>query len=558
MIERPNHLAGQQRGGRTLLTVLGLAALFLVLIFWFTAPWTVGGIRIDRLTPVLGSALLLLVPAWIFRGSRVALLQRLLVRPVRISGRGVLFGCAVLTVFLFRFLLSRFHGLEINGWDFSMFDLAIEEASRGTILYSVFFGQSYLAVHASYVLFLLVPLFWIARSPYWLLGIQGLALASATGVGFLAARRILKDDLAALMLALGLFLNSYTAKIAQYAFHIEVFYPLTLLLAALGLLRRSWLLFVVGLILSIAVKEDAVLALTGLALLVVVARREWTWAAAAVLVGGVGFAIAHFLVMPYFASGAPGEPWYSAMWGRYGPTPLKAASAMLAQPWEVGKDLMKSGLRDVLEPMLFLPLIGWEWLLAAGPAAVVYATASGDQLSRFNLYYSAPVLGFVFLGAALGLSRIVNRMRRSRGVLPRRRRLRIGAAIFLFVCAFDGPSYRFMDEKPQRREIRGLVRKAPPGIPIYVQGSLLPHAGYSSSLRPLARIDPLPVRCALLVDPGSNPYPFQKKDIERLVARLKRDSGYTVTETGAGLVLAIPAGSNLSSRAAFADQRARR
>lgn len=440
-----------------------------------------------------------------------------------------------------------------------MFDLAIEEASRGTILYSVFFGQSYLAVHASYVLFLLVPLYWIARSPYWLLGLQGLALASATGVGFLAARRILKDDLAALMLALGLFLNSYTAKIAQYAFHVEVFYPLTLLLAALGLLRRSWLLFLVGVVLSMAVKEDAVLALTGLALLVVVAaRREWTWAAAAVLVGGVGFAIAHFLVMPYFAAGAAGEPWYSAMWGRYGPTPLKAASAMLAQPWEVANDVVKSGLRDLLEPLLFLPLIGWEWLLAAAPASVVYATASGDQLSRFNLYYSAPVLGFLFLGSALGLSRIVNRMRRSRGVLPKRRRVRMGAAIFLLVCAFDGPSYRFTDEKPQRAEIRRLVRKAPPGIPIYVQGSLLPHAGYSSALRPLARIDPLPVRCTFLLDPGSNPYPFQRREIQRLIAGLKRHSGYTVTETAAGLVLAIPAGSGVPSRVAFADQQVRR
>ena len=548
-------------GRRTLVGVLGLVSLLLVLAFWFTAPWTLGDVPVDRLTPVLGFALLLLVPAWIFRRSRVALLQRLLLRPVRISGRRVLFGCTVLTVLLFRFLLSRFHGLQINGWDFSMFDLAIEEASRGTILYSVFFGQSYLAVHASYVLFLLVPLYWIARSPYWLLGIQGLALASATGVGFLAARRILKDDLAALMLALGLFLNSYTAKIAQYAFHVEVFYPLTLLLAALGLLRRSWLLFLVGVVLSMAVKEDAVLALTGLALLVVVARREWTWAAAAALVGGVGFAIAHFLVMPHFAAGAPGEPWYSAMWGHYGPTPLKAASAMLAQPWEVGKDVVKSGLPDLLEPFLFLPLIGWEWLLAAAPASLVYATASGDQLSRFNLYYSAPVLGFLFLGAALGLSRTVNRMRRSRGVLPRRRRLRMGAAIFFLVCAFDGPSYRFTDEKPQRAEIRRLVRSAPSGIPIHVQGSLLPHAGYSPALRPLARIDPFPVRCALLLDPGSNPYPFQRREIQRLIAGLKRHSGYTVTETAAGLVLAIPAGSGVNgvnSRVVFADQRVRR
>lgn len=518
----------------------GLASLVLVSAFWFTAPWRVGGLLIDRLTPILGFALLMLLPVWIVRASRVALLQKLLVRPVRNSGRKTVFGCAVLTLLLFRFLLTRFHGLEINGWDFSMFDLALEQGSRGTLLHSVFTGQSYLAMHASYVLFLLVPLYWIARSPYWLLGVQGLALAAATGVGYLAARRILKDDLAALMLALGLFLNSYTAKIAQYAFHVEVFYPLTLLLAALGLLRRSWPLFIAGLVLSMAVKEDAVLALTGLALLAVVSRRGWRWAAAPVLIGGVGFAVAHFFVMPHFAGGAPGDPWYSTMWGSYGPTPLKAASAMMTRPWEVGKDVAGSGLPDVLEPLLFLPLVGWEWLLAAAPASVVYATASGDQLSKFNLYYSAPVLGFLLLGSALGLTRIARRMRRPAGVLPTRRRLRTGAALVLLTCAFDGPSYRFAEEKPQRSEILEVVRSVPSGIPIRVQGSLLPHARYSPALSPLARVDPLPSQSALLLDPGSNPYPFSGREIEALIARLKRQTGYTVTESESGLVLATP------------------
>jgi hypothetical protein len=213
---------------------------------------------------------------------------------------------------------------------------------------------------------------------------------------------------------------------------------------------------------------------------------------------------------------------------------------MVARPWEVGKDVAESGLRHLLETLLLLPLVGWEWLIAAAPAAVVYATASGDQLSRFNLYYSAPVIGFLALGTALGLTRIVDRLRRARGALRTRRRLRTGAVLVLLVCAFDGPSYRFARDKPQRAEIRDLVRSVPPGIPIGVQGSLLPHAGYSSTLRPLSRLSPLPPKSALLLDPGSNPYPFRASDIQDAIFRIKTESSYSVTETENGLVLAVP------------------
>lgn len=523
-----------------MLAALGLFPLLLISAFWITAPWTIAGRLIDRLTPILGAALLLfLLPAWSIPSTRVLLLQRLLVGRVRVSARALILGCVLLTVFLFRFLLSRFYALEINAWDFSMFDLALEQGTAGP-LYSIFFGQSYLAVHASYVLFLLVPLYWLWRSPYWLLGAQGLALVAATGIGFLAVRRILKDDLAAVLVALGFFLNSYTAKIAQYAFHVEVFYPLTLLLAALGFLRRSWPLFTLGLVLSVAVKEDAVLALFGLAALAVIAGRGWLWAAAAILIGGVGFAIAHFVVMPHFAESAPGDPWYSAFWSSYGPTPLKAAAAMITQPLKVGMDVAESGLRDVLEPLLFLPLVGWEWLLAAAPPSLVYATAQGEQLSRFNLYYSAPFLGFLVLGAALGLTRIAKRVRRRDGILPTRRSLRIGATLLLLACAFDGPSYRFAEAKPQRQDIRKMVQLVPAGVFLRVQGSLLPHAGYSTTQAPLASIDPFPRGCALLIDPGSNPYPFSEKAIATLVSRLTRESGYSVTVSEHGLVLAVP------------------
>lgn len=91
----------------------------LVGAFVFSAPWTLAGRSVDRLTPVLATGLLLVLLAALYRPWREALLAALLDRSPVFGWRTSLplFGGSA--VFLFRVVLSRYDGLEVNAWDFS-------------------------------------------------------------------------------------------------------------------------------------------------------------------------------------------------------------------------------------------------------------------------------------------------------------------------------------------------------------------------------------------------------------------------------------------------------
>src|SRR5205814_1703290 len=100
----------------------------------------------------------------------------------------------------------------------------------------------------------------------WLIVGQAAILAAGCCAAFAVFRRILNDDVAALALTLAFLLNRYTAKTAQYVFHFEVFYPLMLFLLVYAFLSRRPILLVVSRLLTMAIKQDALRPLAGLAI----------------------------------------------------------------------------------------------------------------------------------------------------------------------------------------------------------------------------------------------------------------------------------------------------
>lgn len=113
----------------------------------------------------------------------------------------------------------------------------------------------------------------------------------------------------------------------------------------------------------------------------------------------------------------------------------------------------------------------------------------------------------------------------------------------LVVCALDGPSYVFRAAKDERKDIASMVRLAPSSLPLRIQGSLFPHAGYALHLSPLAKFEAAGGE-SILLDPRSNPFPFTAGEIEAFIDARSRDPRYAVPRSPHGLVLLTPAGSN--------------
>jgi hypothetical protein len=202
---------------------------------------------------------------------------------------------------------------------------------------------------------------------------------------------------------------------------------------------------------------------------------------------------------------------------------------MLTRPLYVAGALARSGIPHLLEPLLLLPLAGPEGLVAALPALVPYAAADYRPLHDFSLYYSMPVLAFLFVGATYGIARLA-------ASAPRRR---LAALAVLAVCALDGAGYTF----PRANRLGGRIAPALASLgarPVRIQGSLYPRAGYSANRRALDRVRPLAPDEAVLLAPTTNPWPFNRNELDALVVKLSADPHYVRTGDPRGLVLFVP------------------
>jgi uncharacterized membrane protein len=517
---------------RFLLVTAAFAAAFLL-----TGPWRIAGREIGR-TPalfatvaVLGLAALAVRPGW------RSWARELLSADVRLSRRALAIFCVAIAAALARVLLARFAALEVNAWDFSLyFDRPVESVLHGRLLYSDLLKGSILGDDASFAMFAFVPLYAIAATPMWLVLAPALAIAGAAGAAFLLFRDGLADDAAALLLSAAFVLHSATARAVQYVFHVEIFYPLAIFLSLWALRRKRPVLFAAGILLLVALKEDALLPATALALVALLMRADRRWIAASWLAAAAVFCADYFLILPRFsASGGGGKPWFSWYWARYGPTPLAAVAGIAGHPLRAAADVARSGLGNLLEPLLLTPLAGLEWLAAALPALIPYAVAGHEKLSRFALYYSMPVLPFLFIAAGWGLARIARRFP------DHRIALRIGSALVLAACALDGAGYTLSRPRPERREIEPLLAGLSPATPAWVQGALLPHAGYAARFSALDRDGAVPDGAhAYLLDPDADPYPFPRSGLRALARTLDADTRYARRTATPGLVLYAP------------------
>ena len=519
-------------------------ALAVPLVFVIGAPWQIGDRNAERLTIAFSPAVITILGCIALRSWRAPMRRALRARWIFPGATAVvLFLCA--EGFFLRGVVGLFRALEVNAWDFSAFELPITRSLTDGFLYSPIDGRSFLGTHASYLLAAFILPYSIVKTPYWLLAAHATAISAAVATAYLLFRRLLRDDASALLFAVALALNSYTAKVAQYPFHIEVFYPFFVVVLCLGLRTRKPVLAASGFLLLSAVKEDALLLALGLTLMLTLARPRRLMAGAAVLAAGTAlYLLSTRYVMPAAAHTAPGHAWYSGYWRGYGPTPNAAAAALVTHPLRVFTDLSRSGVANLLGTFLFLPLLGFDWLLLALPALIVYGVAGGGlgQISHFSIYYSAPVLAVLAIAAAKGARRVaVCIARRAREARLARSRLvlRLLATATLLACALDGPGYVFRAPKPERLDVLTAVSLARPGVDVLVQGSLFPHAGYSMRLFPLSKLAATG-REAFLVDPNSNPYPFSSGELTAFVDRTARDPRYALHRTPRGLVLLNP------------------
>ncbi len=277
---------------------------------------------------------------------------------------------------------------------------------------------SRLGAHVEPILLVLAPIWRMWPSPYLLLALQAVAVASAAIPAYLLARRWVGDVTMSLAFAVVTLLYPALQWATLFDFH-----PVTL--AAPLLLWGIWAaaadrLILMGtfLMLAAATKEQVGLSLIALGIWIAwtLGRRR----VGAVVAGGglVWSALSIGVVMPHFRTGAAVDV-AADRYGTLGDSTGEALRTLVTRPWRA-IDIVMSVDRGWYLLALLVPLLGLSLLsplLAAGalPDLAINLLSSRAEQHSIEYHYGAVIAPFLIAAAIRAAGNL-----RERGLLARR------------------------------------------------------------------------------------------------------------------------------------------
>jgi uncharacterized membrane protein len=465
------------------------------------------------------------------------------------SRRVIHVGALVAGFILFWFVLTRFQSGEINAVDFTVYyDRPTFQTLQGNPAFvesaddPIRAYRSYFAVHAHWVMLPLAALYLVWATPLWLLALSVAAVVAGAIYTLRIVQHIGGGGLLGSASALAFVLNDNTARTLNYGFHTEVLYAWFVPWMIHAGLERRWTAFAIAALGCVLVKEDAFLPLFAVAVTLALTTRGWS-RTQRLLVFGAPLLVATLNLVVYYRYLVPrlsatGTPFYANYWDNYGPTAMTAVIGMLSRPHDVVvRALTSSFFTTVIVPHLYLPLIGWRWMIGVVPMVILYGSSSNEQLRSFGIYYAIVLVPFLVLGAAAGAQRLTG------WLWAGRNRARV-AASFAVVCGLCSRASRMPATacghgsrkwRPCRASWRVLRRSAP----CWFKAAFIRTPDTSSRVQLLTKDtlrDPRYAGAAILLAPRVSGYPLTPDEL----AALSRLPVVTSTPDGVLIVRSAP------------------
>jgi len=335
-------------------------------------------------------------------------------------GRVLLAGMVVTWAALFStFTWIKYRYYLYSDIDLPLFVQAVDGLLHGTMFSSIR-GMNWLGDHSSLVLFLIAPLYAVARHPLTLTIVQCAALALGAIPTFALARRELGGGLLPLGFAALYLLYPALGYAALYEFHPEVLCT-SAALAAFACYRADrfgpTLAFAA---LALLGKEDVALPIGAFACTTLLDRRPGR-RRYAVALGGLALAslVVSFVVLKPILSA--GEVDYGRMYRQWGETPMGVVRGLIGRPIEAVSSLLMSPGKPIdtaiklqyhlhmMLPLCFLPLASPLTLAIAVPTLASHFLSWRPAQHTIYYHFTAMVTPFVVAAAVLGMRNLLRR-----------------------------------------------------------------------------------------------------------------------------------------------------
>ena len=301
--------------------------------------------------------------------------------------------------------LLRYYNFRGSEFDTAIFNQVIWLLSRFKGAFSTIRGMNLFGDHMAPILFLLTPIYWLKGNAPALLTVQTVVLSIGAVPIYLLAKDKLDSRWVALGLAGAYLLYPALQYVNLFDFHPEALGLVFLLFAFLAIERKRFVWFYVLCGLAAICKEDMVLAVLVLGIVVffLYDRRAGKWVAGVSLVYFLGVV---FFLIPHFA---PAGYQYSSRLGQFGKTPTEALKNFFLHPRRTFEILAtRVNLRyifDLLLPVAFLCLFAPIFLLPALPAFIINIISDFSPQHTIGYQYATAIIPFVFIAAIFGIKK---------------------------------------------------------------------------------------------------------------------------------------------------------
>lgn len=431
-------------------------------------------------------------------------------------------------------------------------------------------GITRFAIHFEPILFPLAFFYLILPDPKTLLVIQTLVVASGAFPAFLLARLRLRNELAAVAIALLYLLYPAQQQATIFEFHAVTFTAAFLLFTLYFMYtRRTFWMFVFA-VLSMACKEEISLVIACFGLWSILFQHRWRSGGALVLLalGWVGLVL---LIFHFFSP--TGHPLLASRYSYLGSNPLQIARTILAHPGNFVRQHLFDRtriqyLRILLAPAAYLPLLAPWILVLAVPSLALNLLSSDPNMHTGIFQYNAeivPVLIFSTIEAMVLIAWLVRwssarlhiwrpqALAQAPAIPPRSRRvdhwvhpafltiLVLGIlfsvvrqdrtyGVLPFSQGFQWPAITTHQQVAQR-----LLTMIPPTASVSAQSNLVPHVSERSAVYLFPYRDDS--ADYVFLDVTANPYPLNSDPYTTEVKNLVLHGNYGVLAAQDGYLL---------------------
>lgn len=301
--------------------------------------------------------------------------------------------------------------LKYRSFDYQDFDLAVHSQALWNILHgsihSSILGIDFLGNHASFILFLIAPVYFLFKSPLALLFLQSVSLGIAAYPIYLIAKKELNRNIGLVVVFIYLFYPAM-GYVNLFEFHPTVFAVPFLVFMYYYFEKKDFKMFVIFMCLSLICQENISLIITLFGIYALFIKKGAKWAFTPFLAGIIWFYIMIFKIMPYFNKDTIH---FTSIYKHMGNSVAELLGFVILHPIKIINIMFSwekiAYLFKVFLPVSFLPLFDLRIFITT---LVFMQHLLSSRSSEYSIYYhyTTEIIPFIFISAIYGIKRILN------------------------------------------------------------------------------------------------------------------------------------------------------